>query len=102
MDQQGTARPARIRSALTGLLGFGAGVALAALVALLLAWAFFWRSGRRLLAGDRLLLIVYGEVTAGADLAHLDAESLQVRGGVVELVIPPPEIFSTRIRAYAR
>ena len=132
MDQHGTARPTRVRWALTGLFGFGAGFVLAALLALLLAWVFFWWSGRhidlsratvvqhvqqlqrletvvysmekivsgsqesrylpRLLAGDRLLLIVYGEVTAGVDLAHLDQESLQVRGDVVELVLPAAEI----------
>jgi hypothetical protein len=147
MDPIGTVRPSRIRSALTGLFGFGAGFALAALLALVVAWAFFWRSSRhidlsratvvqhvqqlqrletvvysmekivsgsqesrylpRLLVGDRLLLIVYGEVTAGVDLGNLDQESLQVRAGVVELVLPPPEIFSTRIdnartRVYTR
>ena len=59
------------------------------------------------LAGDRLLLIVYGEVTAGVDLAHLDAEALQISNGAVEIAMPAPDIFSTRIdnarsRVYTR
>jgi len=59
------------------------------------------------LAGDRILLIVSGEVTAGVDLAHLDAEALQIGNGVVTIAMPPPEIFSTRIdnaktRVYTR
>ena len=61
----------------------------------------------RLLAGDRLLLIVYGEVTAGVDLAHLDAEALQISEGSVQITMPAPDIFSTRIdnartRVYTR
>ena len=32
------------------------------------------------LAGDRLLLIVYGDVTAGIDLAALDVEAVEVSG----------------------
>jgi hypothetical protein len=61
----------------------------------------------RLLAGDRLLLIVYGEVTAGVDLGHLDAEALQISNGSVEIALPAPDIFSTRIdnartRVYTR
>jgi hypothetical protein len=61
----------------------------------------------RFLAGDRILLIVYGEVSAGIDLGHLDAEALQVTGTTVELTMPAPDIFSTRIdnsrtRVYSR
>jgi hypothetical protein len=61
----------------------------------------------RYLAGDRIQLIVSGEVTAGVDLAHLDAEALQIGNGVVTIAMPPPEIFSTRIdnaktRVYTR
>ena len=59
------------------------------------------------LAGDRILLIVYGEVTAGVDLAHLDAEALQISNGAVEIAMPAPDIFATRIdnaktRVYTR
>lgn len=61
----------------------------------------------RLLAGDRILLIVHGEVTAGIDLGQLDAEALQIAGTIVELAMPAPELFSTRIdnqrtRVYSR
>ncbi len=61
----------------------------------------------RLLAGDRLLLIVHGEVTAGVDLAALDSSRLMIRDTTVELNLPEPAIFSTRLdnartRVYAR
>ena len=60
-----------------------------------------------LLAGDRLLLIVHGEVTAGVDLAALDPSQLNVSGTTVNLNLPDAAIFSTRIdnartRVYAR
>ena len=59
------------------------------------------------LAGDRLLLIVYGDVTAGIDLAALDVEAVQVEGTAITLTLPAPDIFSTRIdntrtRVYSR
>ena len=59
------------------------------------------------LAGDRLLLIVYGEVTAGVDLARLDSEALQISNGSVQIALPAADIFSTRIdnartRVYTR
>jgi hypothetical protein len=61
----------------------------------------------RLLAGDRILLIVYGEVTAGIDLGHLDAESVHIDGASVDVAMPASDIFSTRIdnnrtRVYSR
>jgi hypothetical protein len=61
----------------------------------------------RFLAGDRILLIVYGEVTAGIDLGHLDGEALQISGTTVDVAMPAPEIFSVRIdnsrtRVYSR
>jgi hypothetical protein len=61
----------------------------------------------RLLAGDRILLIVYGEVTAGIDLGHLDAEAVRIDGTTVEFAMPASDIFSTRIdnnrtRVYSR
>ena len=61
----------------------------------------------RLLAGDRLLLIVHGEVTAGVDLAALDPSRLSIRDKTVTLNLPEPAIFSTRLdnartRVYAR
>ena len=61
----------------------------------------------RLLAGDRILLIVHGEVTAGIDLAALDASSLQVSGENISMQLPEPDVFATRIdnektRVYSR
>lgn len=61
----------------------------------------------RLLAGDRLLLIVHGEVTAGVDLAAIDPSSVKVAGRTVALNLPEPMLFSTRVdngrtRVYAR
>ena len=61
----------------------------------------------RLLAGDRLLLIVHGDVTAGVDLAALEASNVKVTGRSVELKLPEPIVFSTRVdnsrtRVYAR
>ncbi|HEX5217742.1 MAG TPA: DUF4230 domain-containing protein [Vicinamibacterales bacterium] len=59
------------------------------------------------LAGDRLLLIVYGDVTAGIDLGALDVEAVQVDGTAITMTLPAPEIFSTRLdnartRVYSR
>ena len=51
----------------------------------------------RMLAGDRILLIVYGEVTAGIDLGKLDSSAITVRDRAISLQLPEAEIFSTRI-----
>ena len=61
----------------------------------------------RVLAGDRILLIVHGEVTAGIDLGTLDTAHLTVTGESVELQLPEAAVFSTRIdnaktRVYSR
>jgi hypothetical protein len=51
----------------------------------------------KFLAGDRLLLVVHGEVVAGIDLAGLQAGNVQVQGQKVSIHLPAAEIFSTRI-----
>jgi hypothetical protein len=61
----------------------------------------------RFLAGDRLLLLVYGDVTAGVDLGHVDLDSVDVEGSTVRLKLPAAEIFTTRLdnertRVYSR
>jgi hypothetical protein len=61
----------------------------------------------RLLAGDRILLIVHGEVTAGIDLGKLDDSKIAITGRNVEIELPPAEVFSTRLdnektRVYSR
>lgn len=59
------------------------------------------------LAGDRLLMLVHGEVVAGIDFANLKPGDVRVEGKQVWLRLPPPQIFSTRIdsaktRVYSR
>jgi len=61
----------------------------------------------RVLAGDRLLLVVYGDVTAGVDLGRVEASGVKVDRGAVTVALPAPEIFSTRLdngktRVYSR
>jgi Protein of unknown function (DUF4230) len=59
------------------------------------------------LAGDRLLLMVHGEVIGGVDLAKIQTSDVVVQGRKVSLRLPPAEVFSTRIdsgktRVYSR
>jgi len=49
------------------------------------------------LAGDRLLLVVHGEVVGGINLTGLQPGDVQVQGQKVSIHLPPAEIFSTRI-----
>jgi hypothetical protein len=63
----------------------------------------------KFLAGDRLLLVVFGEVTAGIDLGKVQVSDVDVdpEGPTIRLRIPAPEIFSTRLdnektRVYSR
>lgn len=49
------------------------------------------------LAGDRILLIVYGEVTAGIDLGKLTESSIEIDGKAITVTLPEAEVFSTRI-----
>ncbi len=59
------------------------------------------------LAGDRLLLIVHGEVIAGIDLGKVKADDIIVRDKSVTVRIPKAEVFTVRIdnertRVYSR
>jgi hypothetical protein len=59
------------------------------------------------LAGDRLLMLVHGEVVAGIDFSNLNPGDVKVDGKQIRLRLPPPQIFSTRIdsaktRVYSR
>jgi hypothetical protein len=61
----------------------------------------------RLLAGDRLLLIVYGEVTAGVDLGALDPSQLTIDSKALTITLPEASVCSTRLdnartRVYVR
>jgi len=51
----------------------------------------------KFLAGDRLLLVVHGEVVGGINLAGLQAGDVLVQGQKVSIHLPPAEVFSTRI-----
>lgn len=59
------------------------------------------------LLGDRLLLIVHGDVIAGIDLGKVQADDIIVRDKSVMVRIPKAEIFTVRIdnkrsRVYSR
>ncbi|HEY6765788.1 MAG TPA: DUF4230 domain-containing protein [Candidatus Sulfotelmatobacter sp.] len=61
----------------------------------------------KFLVGDRLLLMVHGEVVAGVDLAKLQPKDVSVQGRNISLHLPRAEVFSTRIdntrtRVYSR
>lgn len=59
------------------------------------------------LAGDRLLMLVHGEVVAGIDFSNLKPGDVKVEGKHVRLRLPAPQVFSTRLdssktRVYSR
>jgi len=61
----------------------------------------------KFLAGDRLLLVVHGDVIAGVDLGKVQPADVSVHGRTISLRIPTAEIFTTRIdnartRVYSR
>jgi hypothetical protein len=59
------------------------------------------------LAGDRLLLLVHGEVVAGIDFSSLKPGDVKVAGRQVHIHVPAAQVFSTRLdstktRVYSR
>ena len=61
----------------------------------------------KFLAGDRLLLVVHGEVIGGVDLGKVHPGDVSVNGRTISLRLPAAEVFSTRIdnaktRVYSR
>lgn len=59
------------------------------------------------LTGDRLLMMVHGEVVAGVDLSDLKANDVRVEGKQVHVHLPAPQVFMTRLdsaktRVYSR
>jgi len=59
------------------------------------------------LAGDRLLLLVHGEVIAGIDFSTLKPGDVRVDGKQIHLRLPASQVFSTRLdsaktRVYSR
>jgi hypothetical protein len=51
----------------------------------------------KFLAGDRLLLVVHGEVVAGINLGALQPSDVVIQGQKVSIHLPAAEVFSTRI-----
>src|SRR5216684_2021467 len=49
------------------------------------------------LAGDRLLMMVHGEVIAGIDFSNLKPDDVRVNGKQIRLRLPVSQIFLTRI-----
>ena len=61
----------------------------------------------KFLAGDRLLLVVHGEVVAGINLAGVQPGDVLIHGQKISIRLPAAEVFSTRIdnartRVYSR
>lgn len=59
------------------------------------------------LTGDRLLMLVHGEVVAGIDFARLRPGDVTIQGKNVHVRLPQPQIFITRVdeartRVYSR
>ncbi len=59
------------------------------------------------LAGDRLLMLVHGEVVAGIDFSSIKPGDVQVQGKQVRIHLPAAQVFSTRLdsnktRVYSR
>jgi hypothetical protein len=59
------------------------------------------------LAGDRLLMLVHGDVVAGIDFSGLKPGDVRVEGKQVHLHLPSAQVFSTRLdsektRVYSR
>ena len=59
------------------------------------------------LVGDRLLLVAYGEVTAGVDLGAITVADVRIEDRSVHIKAPRAEVFSTRVdndrtRVYSR
>jgi len=59
------------------------------------------------LTGDRLLMMVHGEVVAGIDLSELKSNDVRVEGKKVRVHLPAPQVFMTRLdsaktRVYSR
>jgi len=59
------------------------------------------------LVGDKLLLVVHGEVIAGIDLSQLKTSDVQIEGRNIQVHLPAPQIFVTSLdnaktRVYSR
>ncbi len=52
---------------------------------------------KKVLFGDKILLIANGKVTAGFDLSKLDDNNIKIEGTTVRLSLPSPEILVSRL-----
>jgi hypothetical protein len=50
-----------------------------------------------LLAGDRILLVVHGQSTAGIDLSKLKSEDIKIDGQSIQVTLPASQIFATNL-----
>ena len=51
----------------------------------------------RFLIGDKLVLVVHGEVVAGVDLGRVTSADVKVEGKSIRVHLPQAELFSTRV-----
>jgi hypothetical protein len=51
----------------------------------------------KFLVGDRLVLIVHGDVVAGVDLRNVSATDVNIQGRSITVRLPEAELFSTRV-----
>src|SRR5262245_33775351 len=49
------------------------------------------------LAGDRLLMLVHGQVVAGVDFSQLRSGDIQINGKAVHVHMPNPRVLITRL-----
>ena len=49
------------------------------------------------IAGDRLLMIVHGQVVAGIDFTRLKSSDVKIQGKDIHVHLPPPQILITRL-----
>jgi len=51
----------------------------------------------KFLVGDRLVLVVHGEVVAGVDLRRVSSLDVNVQGRAITVRLPDAQLFSTRV-----
>ncbi|MDM8519809.1 DUF4230 domain-containing protein, partial [Anaerolineales bacterium HSG6] len=50
-----------------------------------------------IVGGDKIVLVAEGEVVAGVDLSKIEEDDIMVDGTIVTIILPPTEIFYSRI-----
>ncbi|MCI0352707.1 MAG: DUF4230 domain-containing protein [Acidobacteriales bacterium] len=51
----------------------------------------------KFLIGDKLVLVVHGDVVAGVDLRNVSATDVNIQGRTITVRLPEAELFSTRV-----